>query len=108
MRAGLLSDPKVIATLNERFVNTWVIIDDIQRRVGAKHPDMARHLLGDHEYPFDFMFFSPEGAFLSRLTSFEDLPGAHPDVGHPRRATDEAHSHTDVFLEALAERFPPH
>lgn len=95
----------MIATLNERFVCTWVIIDDIQRRVGKQYPGMAKRLLGEHEYPFDFMFFSPAGEYLLRLTSFEDLPAAHPDVGHPHRASDA--SHTDVFLAALAKHFPP-
>ena len=94
----------MIATLNERFVNTWVIIDDIQRRVGKAHPAMAKVLLEKHEYPFDFMFFSPAGEFLLRLTSFKDLPGAHPAVGHPRR--DDHAAHTDVFLEALEKHFP--
>lgn len=95
----------MIAVLNERFVNTWVILDDIQRRVGKSYPTMAKALLEKHEYPFDFMFFSPAGEYITRLTSFKDLPGAHPAVGHPRR--EEAVSHTDVFLEALAKHFPP-
>ena len=95
----------MIATLNERFVNTWVIVDDIQRRVGLAHPAMAKALLEEHEYPFDFMFFSPAGEYLTRLTSFKDLPGAHPAVGHPRRAAEA--NHTDVFLQALARHFGP-
>lgn len=95
----------MIATLNERFVCTWVILDDIQRRLGTEHPALARTLLEQHEYPFDFMFFSPAGEYITRLTSFKDLPGAHPAVGHPRR--DERRSHADVFLAALAEHFGP-
>ena len=95
----------MIATLNERFVCSWVILDDIQRRVGREHPALARTLLEQHVYPFDFFFFTPAAEYVARLTSFEDLPGAHPAVGHPRRAADEEHAHTEVFLEALAKHF---
>lgn len=107
MRAGLLSDERVIATLNEHFVCTWTIIDDIERRVGKRYPKLAETLLGKHQYPFDFMFFSPQGEFITRLTSFVDLPGANPAVGHPHRSNEPQKNHTDVFLEALAKHFGP-
>ena len=103
MRAGLLSDPRVIETLNERFVCTWVIIDDIKKRLGGKDEHLATMLLSLHEYPFDFMFLSPEGKFIARLNSFQDLPGAHPDVSHPRR--DRRASHVDVFMDTVAKHF---
>jgi hypothetical protein len=49
------------------------------------------------------MFLSPEGKLITRLTSFQDLRSAHPDVGHPRREGQE--SHVDVFLAAVAKYF---
>ena len=103
MRAGLLSDPRVIETLNEKFVSTWVIIDEIMKRLGDKEHDLATMLLDQHQYPLDFVFLSPEGKCITRLTSFKDLRAAHPAVGHPQREPQE--SHVDVFLETVAKYF---
>jgi hypothetical protein len=93
----------VIATLNEKFVSTWIIIDDIKRRLGGQQDALANTLLYLHQYPFDFMFLTPEGKFVTRLTSFQDLPAAHPAVSHPRR--DGHESHADIFLETVAKHF---
>ena len=103
MRAGLLSNPRVIEILNQKFVNTWIIIDDIMKRLGGKDDQLATTLLCLHQYPLDFMFLSPEGKFITRMTSFKDLPGAHPDVGHPRREPQE--SYVDVFLNTVDKYF---
>ncbi len=103
MRAGLLSDPRVIEILNKRFVSTWINIGDIMKKLGGKQDQLATTLLTLHEYPLDFMFLSPEGKFIARLTSFKDLPGAHPAVSHPRR--DRHESHVDVFLATVAKYF---
>jgi len=103
LRAGLLSEPRVIETLNRRFVSTWINIDDIMKRLGDKQHDLAQALLDQHEYPLDFVFLSPEGKMITRLTSFKDLRAANPAVGHPRREAQE--SHLDVFLETVAKYF---
>ena len=65
--------------------------------------DLANMLLYQHEYPLDFVFLSPEGRYLTRLTSFKDLRAAHPSVGHPRREQDE--THVQVFLDTVAKHF---
>ncbi|MSR61606.1 MAG: hypothetical protein EXS08_04050 [Planctomycetes bacterium] len=103
MRAGLLSDARVIETINQKFVSTWIIIDDIQKRLGKEHFALATMLLEQHQYPLDFVFLSPEGKLITRLTSFEDLRNANPAVGHPHR--DGEKSHADVFLETVKQRF---
>jgi len=109
LRAGLLSDTRVIETLNEKFVSTWIIIDDIMRKLGQEEHDLATMLLEQHQYPLDFVFLSPQGKMITRLTSFGDLRGAHPAVGHPQRESHE--SHVDVFLTTVAKlesaRFSP-
>jgi len=109
LRAGLLSDHKVILLLNQNFVCIWALIDDLKPR--AQDNPFARMLLKHWEYPLDLMFLSAEGEFVAKLNSFRDLPNAHPDVGHhgnPYRR--EGPSHTDIFLrharhflESLAE-----
>ena len=106
MRAGLLSNPRVIEILNDKFINTWIIIDDIMKRLGGKEDQLATTLLCLHQYPLDFMFLSPEGKCITRLESFKDLRAAHPAVGHPRREPQE--SHVDVFLSTVAKYFGEH
>ena len=103
MRAGLLSDPLVIETLNRRFVCSWVIIDDVMKTIGKESHSLATSLIYLHQYPMDFMFLTPEGKFKGQLTSFGDLRGAHTAVSHPRREGQE--SHVDVFMGAIAEHF---
>ena len=103
MRAGLLSNPQVIEIINEKFVSTWIIIDDVMKKLGEKEPVLATMLLEQHQYPLDFVFLSPKGKMITRLTSFEDLRGADSAVGHPRRERHE--SHVDVFLETVAKNF---
>jgi len=93
----------VIDTLNEKFVSSWVIIDDIHRKIGKEHPELADRLLHDHVYPLDFFFLKPNGDVVTRLTSFGDLRDAHPAVGHPHREGVE--SHEDVFLGTIEHFF---
>ena len=50
MRAGLLSDPKVIHRLNEDFVCTSIIIDDLQKRADAGD-EYAKRLAKAWNYP---------------------------------------------------------
>lgn len=103
MRAGLLSNPRVIETLNRGFVSTWIIIDDIMKKLGDEEHDLATMLIDQHQYPLDLVFLSPEGKLITRLTSFEDLGDAHAAVGHPQRERQE--SHVDVFLDTVAKYF---
>lgn len=81
MRAGLLSTPSVIDLINQKFVATWVLIDDL-KKPGAEGNRFAETLQSHWEYPLDLMFLSSNGEFVSKLNSFRDLP-AHPNVGHP-------------------------
>ena len=72
-------------------------------KLAAHQPELATLLVQQHQYPFDFIFLSPRGELVKRLTSFQDLKSAHPDVGHPRREGEG--SHADVFLATVAEYF---
>jgi hypothetical protein len=98
----------VISRLNEGFVNTSVIIDDLEKRA-ASGDEMARALVAEWEYPVEMMFVKPDGSLISKLNSFKDFPGMHPDVAAPpgtkHRALEDEHSHRDHFLEHLARHF---
>ena len=105
MRAGLLSDPEVIARLNKGFVCTSIIIDDLEKRA-ATGDELAKRLVGQWEYPVELMLLTPAGTLVSKLNSFKDFPGMHPDVSAPpgnrHQGTADEHSHTKIFLSQLA------
>ena len=51
------------------------------------------------------MLLTPGGTLVSKLNSFKDFPGMHPDVSAPpgnrhQGAVDE-HSHAKIFLNHL-------
>jgi hypothetical protein len=53
------------------------------------------------------MFLKTDGSLISKLNSFQDFPGVHPDVAAPPEkqrvevANDRAH--IDAFLKHLAQ-----
>jgi hypothetical protein len=108
LRAGLLSDPEVIHHLNQRFVSTAIIIDDAQK-CAANGNELARQLADQWEYPLEMIFLTSDGRVVSKLNSFKDFPGVHPDVVAPPRqkhlAREDEHSHRDLFLKHLAQHF---
>jgi hypothetical protein len=108
LRAGLLSEPEVVARLNKGFVCTSIIIDDLEKRA-AGGDALAKLLVSEWEYPVEMMFVTPAGKVVSKLNSFKDFPGMHPDVsappGHRHRAGTNEHGHRDIFLDHLARHF---
>jgi hypothetical protein len=109
LRAGLLSDPEVIRRLNASFVCTTVVIDDVRRRAAAGD-GFAKQLQAQWTYPLEMMFLRPDGGLISRLNSFRDFPGVHPDVAAPpgkaRVELGDERAHVDAFLKHLADHFP--
>jgi hypothetical protein len=108
LRAGLLSDKEVIARLNKGFICTNILIDDLEKRA-ATGEALAKLLASEWEYPVEMMFVTPALKTVSKLNSFEDFPGMHPDVsappGHKHRTMDGEHFHAEVFLKHLASHF---
>jgi hypothetical protein len=98
LRAGLLSDNNVIRLVNENFVCTWALIDDLHSHVG-KGIRLANVLARNWEYPLDIMFLKPDGELADKLNSFRDFPNAHIDVGHPGAHVPDGPSHSDIFLK---------
>ena len=106
MRAGLLSDPEVIRRLNQDFVCTTVIIDDA-RRLAEQGDELAKQLAAHWTYPLEMMFLRPDGTLVSKLNSFRDFPGVHPDVAAPpgkeRVVMASERAHVELFLRHLEE-----
>lgn len=104
MRAGLLSDPEVITRLNENFVCTTVVIDDVKKHA-EKGDELAKHLKPHWTYPLEMIFLRPDGTLMSKLNSFRDFPGVHPDVAAPpgknRVEMSNERAHADLFLKHL-------
>jgi hypothetical protein len=108
LRAGLLSDPKVITRLNKAFVCTSIIIDDLEKQAATGDP-FAKRLVAEWVYPVEMMFLTPAGTLVAKLNSFKDFPGMHPDVSAPpgtRHVARQAeHSHSNIFLNLVARHF---
>jgi hypothetical protein len=109
LRAGLLSDPEVIRRLNDRFVCTTVLIDDA-RAQAAGGDTLAKQLEAHWKYPLQIMFLKQDGSLISKLNSFEDFPGVHPDVAAPpekqRLVRTGERDHAEAFLKHLAVHCP--
>jgi hypothetical protein len=109
LRAGLLSDPEVIRRLNEKFVCATVLIHDVKRCAEAGD-ELAKRLAAEWTYPLEMMFLRPDGSLISKLNSFQDFPGVHPDVAAPpgreRVVVADEHAHVDLFLKHLEEHLP--
>jgi hypothetical protein len=97
----------VIDEINEKFVSTWIIIDDVTK-LAEKGEPLAKTLASNWEYPIDIMFLTPEGKLVSKLNSFKDFKDVHPDVAAPPgkyKLPDDAArvSHVDVFLNHVSK-----
>jgi hypothetical protein len=108
LRAGLLSEPDVIHRINSEFVSTWILKEDM-KSLTQQGDRLAQELAANFEHPLDLMFLTSEGRLVSRLNSFQDFPGTHPDVTTPpftRRKEQEKRPHAEVFFSHLARHFP--
>jgi hypothetical protein len=94
--------------LNQEFVCTSIIIDDLKKRAESSDP-LAKLLVSEWVYPLEMFFLTPSGALVSKLNSFADFPGMHPDVAAPPRRRHQVmkneDSHKDVFVNHLALHF---
>jgi hypothetical protein len=87
--------------INENFVSTWTLIDDIKNYAGQGNR-LADALAENWEYPLDLMFLTAEGEFVSKVNTYRDFASAHEDVGHPTHFRD-APSHAEIFLKRANE-----
>lgn len=109
MRAGLLSDPEVINRLNRSFVCTTIVIDDAKKRAESGD-ELAKTLSAHWTYPLQMIFLKSDGSVVSKLNSFKDFPGVHPDVAAPpekqRVEFTNERAHIEAFLKHLGAHFP--
>ena len=110
MRAGLLSNPQIIKLINDRFVSTWIVKDELET-VAKKGNKLAQVLDAELEYPImDLMFLTPDGRYINKLNAYQDFLDVHPDVSIPysaRKRRDTIQTDVDVFLEHVATHFGP-
>jgi hypothetical protein len=108
LRAGLFSNPRIIRLVNERFVTTWIVKDNLEA-LAKKGNKLARQLDAQLEYPImDLMFLTPEGRYVNKLNAFQDFLDVHPDVSIPhstRKQRERKQVDVDVFLEHVATHF---
>jgi len=108
LRAGLLSDPDVIQRLNRDFICTSCIIDDVQK-LASRGDELAKQLAAQWEYPVEMMFLTPGCRLVSKLNSYQDFPGVHPDVVSPPKKLHVARvsdsTLRDIFLNNLSFYF---
>ena len=85
-----------------------MIIDDVNKRAEAGD-ELAKALSVDWQYPLEILFLSPECRLISKLNSYEDFPGEHPDVVAANRRAHaplvDERSHVDIFLSHLSKHF---
>ncbi len=98
----------MIARLNRDFVCTSILIDDLKPRAARGDP-LAHRLADEWVYPLEMLFVTPSGKLISKLNSYEDFPGMHPDVVAPPHAAHQdlmdEHAHKHIFLHHLARHF---
>ena len=85
-----------------------MIIDDVNKRA-ENGDELAKALAANWKYPLEMMFLTPQCKLISRLNSFDDFQGVHPDVVAPPRhqnvPMDHERSHVDAFLKHVSAHF---
>jgi hypothetical protein len=110
MRAGLLSQPQVIRRINQHFVcATLSYFELVELRDSGNA--LAREVLLHWRTPLALVFLTPDGRFVSKLSSLEELNEVHPDTSRRPEAPQFASANSDVdnarvFLKHLDEHFP--
>jgi hypothetical protein len=80
----------------------------VKKRAESGDP-LAQLLACQWQYPLEMIFATPAGRLISKLNSYEDFPGTHPDVVAPPQKKHfqikHERAHTDVFLKHVADHF---
>lgn len=109
MRAGLLSQPEVIQRINQQFVSTTLSYPVLKKYADSGHA-IAREVLLHWNIPLVLVFLTPEGQFITKLSSLAELTEVHPDTTKRTEATqyhnpESEVNNTRVFLKHLDKCF---
>jgi hypothetical protein len=78
----LLSDARVIKTLNEQYNNSWILVQDVEHlKEESKDPKLRQlyeTLHKEYEFPVEFFIFNSELALVSKLNANVDTEGERP------------------------------
>jgi hypothetical protein len=110
LRAGLLSQPQVIQRINQQFVCATLSYFELMDHAEAGSA-LAREVLKHWQTPLVLVFLSPDGRFVSKLSSLKELNEVHPDTSRRPEAPQQSSVNSDVdnarvFLRHLDEHFP--
>ncbi|HEX6884521.1 MAG TPA: hypothetical protein VF530_14185 [Planctomycetota bacterium] len=74
MRAGPLSDDRVLDRLERDFVCTWILHDDLVRLGEGSGPwaPIAKDVAEAYAYPVDSLVLSCEGEILAHVAANDD------------------------------------
>jgi hypothetical protein len=106
VRAGLLSQPEVIQTLNERFVCTTINSFDLLE-LAKKKDELAGQAARHWSYPVCLMLLNSEGKLITKLNPIKELTDIHPDTDQRpgQRFAPTAENNTRVFLKRVDDYF---
>ena len=82
MRAGPLSHKPIVDLLNSEFVNSWMLLSDLERPDYSAATDAGRRLakiaLKEYDYPVETQVYSATGRVLEQL-QYNALLEVDPD-----------------------------
>ena len=110
MRAGLLSQPQVIQRINQQFVSATLPYLEL-KKLADSGDGIAREVLAHWRTPLALVFLTPQGQFITKLSSLTDLAEVHPDTTKRPEAPQYHSLQSDVnnarvFLKHLTKHFP--
>jgi hypothetical protein len=100
----------VIQRINEQFISVTVPAQQLKRLADSGN-EIARAAFRHWQRPLILVFLSPEGQFVTKLSSLTELNEVHPDTSRRLEAPQVSSFNSDVnnahvFLKHLNQYFP--
>ena len=100
----------MIQRINRDFVSATIPFGELRQLAESGHA-LAQEVRRHWQIPLILVFLTPEGQFVTKLSSLTDLTEVHPDTSKRPEAV-QSHSlssdlnNAGVFLRHLARHFP--